>query len=46
MQTSSCPDDTTTEYSSRRCVRSSAEKTDPEWVISAIDPIGSGSRSR
>ena len=40
------PTTPTTEYSSRRWVRSSAEKTDPECVTSAIDPVGSGSRSR
>ena len=44
--TSSCPDDTTNEYSSRRCVRSIAEKTEPECVTSAMGPAGIGSRSR
>ena len=39
--TSSCPDETASVYSSRRCVRSSAENTEPEWVTSAIGPGGS-----
>ena len=43
---SSCPDETASEYSSRRWVRSIAENTDPEWVTSAIGPAGTGSRSR
>ncbi len=46
MVTSSWPDETATEYSSRRWVRSIAENTDPECVTSAIGPGGSGSRSR
>ena len=45
LVTSSCPDDTATVKPSLRRVRSSAENTEPECVISATGPRGSGSGS-
>ena len=43
--TSSWPEDTATVKPSARRVRSSAENTEPECVISATGPAGSGSGS-
>ncbi len=45
MVTSSCPDETTTLKPNPRCARSMLENTDPECVIRATGPAGTGSGS-
>ena len=45
MVTSSWPAETTTVNPRCRRVRRRAENTEPEWVMKATGPAGSGSRS-